>query len=247
MYEVVDWIGKKRLAAALRRPSLAGTGLPERMRSTIFALLGLTAAAGLALVALFAQPGFPLLEPAPLPREPPARQSVADARRLPRGHGRAPSAGRSAGPRAPAEGTGDRGVGLPAGGTGTEGGPAVQAPEPVAETPEGPSGGRGAPGAKPPPAAATPSPAATPVAVPQPAEQATEATASSPPPEAVQAPGNSSSTAAAEHASERGIEASSGSGPPGSGAAGAQAATAPGPGSSGEGNGYAKGQASSDR
>jgi hypothetical protein len=40
------------------------------MRSTTFALLGLTAAAGLTLVALFAQPGGPLLSPAPLPHGP---------------------------------------------------------------------------------------------------------------------------------------------------------------------------------
>src|SRR5215218_7784401 len=54
-----------------RRPSLAGTGLAERMRSTAFALLGLTAAAGLALVAIFSQVGWsdlatgPVAEPRP--------------------------------------------------------------------------------------------------------------------------------------------------------------------------------------
>jgi hypothetical protein len=50
--------------------SLAGRGLTERIRATGFALLGLTAAGGLALVAIFAQPGWPLLEQAPLPNAP---------------------------------------------------------------------------------------------------------------------------------------------------------------------------------
>ncbi|HEY5941757.1 MAG TPA: hypothetical protein VIT89_02705 [Solirubrobacterales bacterium] len=57
----------RKKIGSLRRPSLAGDGLPERMRTTAFAFLGLTAAAGLALVALFAQLGFPLLSPVPLP------------------------------------------------------------------------------------------------------------------------------------------------------------------------------------
>ncbi len=59
---------------AVRRPSLAGDGLPERMRSTVVAFLGLTAAAGLALVAIFAQLGFPVLSPAPLPSSPSGAQ-----------------------------------------------------------------------------------------------------------------------------------------------------------------------------
>ena len=61
-----------------RLTSLAGTGLPERMRSTTFAVLGLVAAAGLALVAMFALPGWPLLSPAPLPSGP-ARDTVGEA------------------------------------------------------------------------------------------------------------------------------------------------------------------------
>ncbi|HEY6729680.1 MAG TPA: hypothetical protein VI039_01510 [Solirubrobacterales bacterium] len=70
--------GLQKLIRSVPRPSLAGKGLPERLRSTAFAFLGLTAAAGLALVAFFAQLGFPLLSPAPLP-SPPDRNAVAEA------------------------------------------------------------------------------------------------------------------------------------------------------------------------
>jgi len=62
--------------------NLVGKGMPERIRSIGFACLGLTAAAGLAVVAVFAQMGFPLLAPAPLPGAPTAQNSVARAVRL---------------------------------------------------------------------------------------------------------------------------------------------------------------------
>lgn len=52
---------------ALRLTKLVGNGMPERIRAIGFAFLGLTAAAGLGLVAIFAQMGFPVLSPAPLP------------------------------------------------------------------------------------------------------------------------------------------------------------------------------------
>ena len=86
MNELVRSIFQSKPLAALRLPSFAGEGLPERMRSISFALLGLTAAAGLALVAIFAQPGFKLLSPAPLPDQPGAGQSIAEAERLPVEH-----------------------------------------------------------------------------------------------------------------------------------------------------------------
>lgn len=47
--------------------SFAGTGLLERMRSTTFALLGITAAMGLGLVAVAFQQDWPLLPAAPIP------------------------------------------------------------------------------------------------------------------------------------------------------------------------------------
>jgi hypothetical protein len=49
------------------------------MRTTIFAFMGLTAAAGLALVAIFAQLGFPLLSPAPLPAVSSEQSVIAEA------------------------------------------------------------------------------------------------------------------------------------------------------------------------
>jgi hypothetical protein len=68
-------------------PSFAGHGLPERMRTTIFAFMGLTAAAGLALVAIFAQLGFPLLSPAPLPAPSSERSAVGEGVPLEQGSG----------------------------------------------------------------------------------------------------------------------------------------------------------------
>jgi len=63
----------------LRFSSLAGKGMPERIRNFGFAFLGLTAAAGLAVVAIFAQMSFPLLSPAPLPSAPSEPNSVSKA------------------------------------------------------------------------------------------------------------------------------------------------------------------------
>jgi hypothetical protein len=260
IHELVQSIFKSGRLAYLRLPSLAGSGLPERMRSTVFALLGMTAAAGLALVAIFAQPGFPLLEPVPLPNQPPARQGVADARALPVGHGRSPL-----GPAASRQSTALR----PSGdgsrdGVRAEGGPEsgavapevvspVQAPTPVAEAPEGSGGGghgsRG--GAATPAPPATPQPASktapTPVSTPKPVEPAPEAITSSAGHKVAEAPGSSNSAAAAEHASERGVEASSkGPGPAAPQASAQTAASATGPASgpapSGQGNAFAKGQ-----
>lgn len=78
MSEVVHFRLPDKLSSSLR-PSFAGRSLAERMRSTTFALFGLAAAAGLALVAIFAQPGGPLLSPAPLPSEPSSSVGRAEA------------------------------------------------------------------------------------------------------------------------------------------------------------------------
>src|SRR5689334_5784618 len=78
MHGVMRSMLPSRLLKSLRLPSVAGAGLPERMRSTAFAFLGLTAALGLALVATFAQLSFPVLAPAPAPSGPPAG-AVSDA------------------------------------------------------------------------------------------------------------------------------------------------------------------------
>jgi hypothetical protein len=80
MHEEMHSHFPRRPLPSPRVPSFAGHGLPERMRTTIFAFLGLTAAAGLALVAIFAQLSFPLLNPAPLPSDPSRANAVAEAR-----------------------------------------------------------------------------------------------------------------------------------------------------------------------
>jgi hypothetical protein len=66
MHELVDSNSRIPPRRSRRLPSFAGKGWPERMRSTAFLFFGLTAAAGLALVAIFAQLNFPLLSPVPV-------------------------------------------------------------------------------------------------------------------------------------------------------------------------------------
>lgn len=61
------------------KPSFAGTGLLERMRSTTFALLGITTAMGLGLVAVVSQQDWPFLPAAPLPALSEDGSSVDDA------------------------------------------------------------------------------------------------------------------------------------------------------------------------
>lgn len=73
-----------RREKALRRtgakPSFAGTGLLERMRSTTFAILGITAAMCLGLVAIVSQQGFPVLPALPIPGLSTEREQVHEGR-----------------------------------------------------------------------------------------------------------------------------------------------------------------------
>lgn len=206
-----------KLSGKLRLSSVAGNGLPERMRTTAFAFLGLTAALGLALVAIFAQLSFPVLSPAPAPGGPLKGGAVSAAVALDAGPaGRAAADGRSAGARDAV----DTGGGRTAGGGGeTRQAGAVVAPAPVPDPSGEPSGSGGVPSdsspsstpaptptptsERPPSSTGQPSPASPPKPKPTPARPA------APEPEPAPAPGNSQSSAAAEHASERGIEASS--------------------------------------
>ena len=259
MHELVHSVFHSKLLSALRLPSFAGEGLPERMRSISFALLGLTAAAGLALVAIFAQPGFTLISPAPLPDRPSAGQAVAEAKKLTLVH--RPAAVNAAQP-APAEpvraGATDRSpvsgpAAAPAGDGGDAAPPAaVDAPAPGgAPVPSGGNSGGGgnetgtgggsgsAPAAAPEPATASPPTPASPPA-PQATAPAPEVTTSVPKPEPAPAPGNSASATAAEHASDRGVEASASSSPTADGGA-TTAAVAPESAPPGNGNGLAKG------
>lgn len=63
---VLSKYGQRSLRSAARA-SVLGNGLLERTRSTSLALLGLTAAIGLAMVALALNQGWPLIEGAPIP------------------------------------------------------------------------------------------------------------------------------------------------------------------------------------
>jgi hypothetical protein len=261
MHELVHSSLHSRLLAWLRLPSFAGDGLPERMRSTTFALLGLTAAGGLALVAIFAQPSFTLLTPTPLPAEPSLSESIGGAEEVPLDPGASafvPALDGASASRRPAgsgasvdsisntqvTGTGNGGSAA------TPGGVDVPAPVRPPEPSAGDNGGGGAgnePGGGSDPApTVAPAPVASPHPPPGPSPPHTTSppkatTASAPAPELASGPGHSSTAAAASHASERGIEASAGSNPPSSAPATPPSpAPEPSP-ASGNGNGLAKG------
>jgi hypothetical protein len=234
------------------------------MRSISFALLGLTAAAGLSLVAIFAQPDSQLLSPAPLPDQPSAGQSIAAAKNLSLDHRLSslvptrPAAPLDKARGLAAESHPARPPGSASEGNGGSTGPAgatAPAPASAPETPAGNSpggegtagggGGKKAEGGSSPAPAAAPQGATTPSSAPgsspQSPKPSPEVTTSNPQPEPAPAPGNSSSAAAAAHASERGIEASASSAP--AAASGATTAVVP-PESSpapDSGNGLAKG------
>jgi hypothetical protein len=70
--------GQRRLGSAVRS-SVLGNGLLERARSTSLALLGLTAAVGLAIVALALNQGWPLVAGSPIPPLPPRDSGLAEA------------------------------------------------------------------------------------------------------------------------------------------------------------------------
>lgn len=97
--------GKPRLRTPAR-PSVLGSGLLERARSTTFALLGVTAAVGLAIVALALNQSWPVVAGSPIPGASTGDEGVGAARVVSRadaprrsGPGAA-SAGRSGGSRA---------------------------------------------------------------------------------------------------------------------------------------------------
>jgi hypothetical protein len=243
MHDVVRSRFQTKLLGPLRRLSFAGNGLPERMRSTAFAFLGLTAAAGLALVAIFAQLSFPLLSPAPLPGGPDEGNAISKAVALdrgPRAFERAnPDPGRS----------GQSGVENDEGASSGDGSGGQSAePTGVGPVPTQPNGGTSggkavetptsspspAPDPSSEPAPKIPAAAPGPAPTPAPARPAVP----TPPP----APGNSRSSAAASHASERGVEASSKSTPESTASGAATSGTSTPEASPGNGNGKALGQ-----
>lgn len=154
-----------KLSRSIRAPSLAGNGLPERMRTTAVAFLGLTAAAGLALVAIFAQLGFPLLSPAPLPSAPQEPNSLSKAVPLERGPA-AVAVARAQSPE-PVSGSARGGSDFSPGRGGERGSGVDDSAQPVSASPPGEPPESPGPVVTPPPAA-TPAPA-PPAAVPTPA------------------------------------------------------------------------------
>src|SRR3954454_17726876 len=106
MHELVPSNLQTKVLDRLRRFSFAGDGLPERMRSTAFAFLGLTAALGLALVAIFAQLSFPVLSPAPAPGGPLGKSSISKAVVVDRSPGVSVPVGVETGSQAPQGGGG---------------------------------------------------------------------------------------------------------------------------------------------
>lgn len=74
---------RQRSLRSAVRASVLGNGLLERTRSTSLALLGLTAAIGLAMVALALNQGFPLIAGAPIPGLGDGHQAVGEAAAVP--------------------------------------------------------------------------------------------------------------------------------------------------------------------
>lgn len=169
----------------LLRPSFAGRSLAERMRSTTFALFGLAAAAGLALVAIFAQPGGPLLSPAPLPSEPSSsvgKAQAVSASAAPTHGGHSVviprSAAGSARPGSQGSQVGTAGGSGGARATGKVGAPQSVGPQPASEGEAGGNGGGEPETATPQPTPApapetTPAPESVPVSSPAPAPEKT--------------------------------------------------------------------------
>jgi outer membrane biosynthesis protein TonB len=142
--------------------SLLGGGLLERARSTTLALLGLTAAVGLAMVAIALNQGWPLVAGNSIPLIPPRHQDIGEATVVAGPTGgdvsKAPKAVRRARSNTPGGGTGTRAE---------EGSPPAPAPSESTELVVAP-------------AAATKPQDESPKHIPAPAEQPPEAVAEPP-------------------------------------------------------------------
>jgi hypothetical protein len=197
--------GKSLQSAA--RKSLFGDGMLERARATSLALLGVTAALGLAMVALVFNQNWPLIPGAPIPGFGDRQQAIGDATvaaeaRAPRERvATLPGSVGGQGSEASARPAGKRQEGAPAP---TASQPPVSESVVVADSisagsPEGGSGGDTSPA--PPPSAqqpvATPAPVAPPTPAPEalPASQPSADSASAPP---VQTPVPAAGTPPAE-------------------------------------------------
>jgi hypothetical protein len=114
------------------RPAVFGNGMLERARATSLALLGFTAAVGLAIVALAANQGWPLIAGSSIPTIPPRHAAVGPGVVV---AGLEPSAARA--DAAPAGGRHPAGARGAAGHSGA--GPAALAPAPSSELVVSPS------------------------------------------------------------------------------------------------------------
>jgi hypothetical protein len=177
---------QRRLRSA-PRASVLGEGLLERARSTSLALLGLTAAVGLAMVALALNQGWPLIAGAPIPGFGGKQQAVGDATvaaaaRVPSSHGAAPRSiaarqGSSASTHPTRNGVG----GAPAPGPQSLGSEGVVVSDPTPVNPPGdvPPSAEGSPDSGPPgPLPVAQQPATTPAPASEPAPSSAAPSAS---------------------------------------------------------------------
>lgn len=181
----------KRLSRLASRHSLAGNDLLDRARSTTFAMLGVTAAVALGLVALIAQQGWPLLPLGPIVGPSSGRVAVGEAR-IVRAH-RAPIAGaaRRPGTRGAVGGARHRGAAAAEPARSNVSGAHQLAVAPPPSQTGGSQPPAPGPTAKPP---AAPGPSATPAAPPATAPTSTPATPSAPAQPSVTATAASTST-----------------------------------------------------
>lgn len=70
---------RQRWLQSAKKPSVLGGGLLERARSTTLALLGVTTAVGLAMVALALNQSWPLIADSPLPEAPAGQEAIGKA------------------------------------------------------------------------------------------------------------------------------------------------------------------------
>jgi hypothetical protein len=161
--------------------SVAGDGLLDRMRTTTFALLGITAAVGLAFVALIASQGWPALPLGPI-LGPRTHEAVGDATAVTGDPAVAGKGGRRAASGSVPGSPGPAGVPNAANSGSAVSGSHRFPPAPPASVHGGPSSGKGTRGAPAPVEQPAPTPAPATTTTPVPTESAPEAPSSSPPP-----------------------------------------------------------------
>lgn len=183
--------GQRRLDSRETPRSVLGRGLLERARSTSLALLGVTTAVGLAIVALALNQGWPVVPGSSIPLIPPRHQAVGEATvaaGLARGHSALVDAAGGSGSKSALAG---HGLGRPGAASNPTGGSAPGGSADLVVLPSAPAKPRTGEPAGPPkqqspsPAVQSPQPAAV---SPNPAQAATPAAESPPPATTAEAP-----------------------------------------------------------